>query len=77
VTGVAEGAFGEREDLGGRYREDEDRLREDLSSLLVMEAAVADCVVPSPVPLDGPRLGEALERAIVGDWDGVAFDDDI
>jgi hypothetical protein len=77
VTCLTEGAFGEREDFGRRYREDEDRLRDERITIPVMEAALADRVVPSPIPLVGPRLSKTRERGVVGDHDGVALDHDI
>src|SRR5487761_1408014 len=73
VPGVAEVALGEREDLGGRYREHQDRL----NAIWVVEAPAAHLVLPSSVPLRGPRLSEALEQVIVGELDGVTLDDDV
>jgi len=69
MTCDAEGALGEREDLGGRDREHEDRP-------IIFEVKAA-ATRPSSVPLRGPGLGEAFEHVIVGNLDGVALDHDI
>ena len=72
MTCVAEGALGEREDLGGLDLEHEGH-----PTIFVVKAAVAPLVLPSPVPFCGPCRGEAFEHVIVGEWDGVALDHDI
>ncbi len=77
VTCVAEEALSEREDLGGRDREHENRIWEDLVFIMVVKAAVAHQVLPSSVPRGSPHLGEAFEHVLVGDPDGVALDHDV
>ena len=69
MTCDAEGALGEREDLGGLDLEHEDR-----TTTFEVKAAAAR---PSSVPLRGPGFGEAFEHGIVGDLDGVALDHDV
>src|SRR5271170_7257839 len=72
VPGLAEGvALGMGEELGGSHRVDMAR------ETFVVKRAVADGELPSSVPFAGPRLGQALERVLVGDPDGVALDDHI
>src|SRR3954451_13937782 len=73
VARLAEGAFGEREHLGGLHREHEDRA----APTLVPEAAVVHLVVPAPVPLRRPRLCKLLEDALVPHLDGLALDHDV
>lgn len=68
VTGVAEGAFGKREDLGGRDGEHEDRV-----IAFVVKDAAKHFLVPSSVPLGGPRLGEAFKHGIVGELDCITL----
>ena len=48
-----------------------------LRPVVVVEAAVAHQIVPSPVPLRGPHLGQVGEYVIVRDLDGVAPDHDV
>ena len=54
MTCDAEGALGEREDLGGRYREHEDR-----TTTFEVKAVAAR---PPSIPLRGPGFGEAFIR---------------
>ncbi len=72
MTGVAEGALGEREDLGGL-----DLKHQSHPTICVVKATVAPLVLPSPIPFGGPCRGEAFEHVIVGEWDGVALDHNI
>ena len=62
-------ALGEGEDLGRAHREDR-----DAQALHVLEAAVADLELPSPVPLGRPRLSQRPEQVVVGDLDGAALE---
>ncbi len=72
MTGVGEGALGEREDLGRLDFEHEGH-----PAILVVKAAVSSFVLPSSVPFRGPCRGQALEQVVVSDPDGVALDHDI
>ena len=72
MTGVGEGALGEREDLGRLDLE-----REGHPAILVVKAVAFPLVLPSPVPFRGPCRGEALEHIIVGNLDGITLDHDI
>src|SRR5215471_21849397 len=65
---MAEFALGKSQDLGGLYREHEGR------AAPVVKCAAVHLVLPPPVPLRGPRLGQALEHFVVGEPDGVALD---
>ena len=49
MTGVGEGALGEREDLGGLDLEHQSHF-----AILVVKAAVSPLVLPSSVPFRGP-----------------------
>src|SRR4051794_40443378 len=71
VTGVAEGPLAEAQDLRWPHGEHE-RLPG-----FVTEAAVLHLVVPAPVPLRAPRLGEAFEHRVICHPRRIAFDDDI
>src|SRR6266516_4747799 len=65
---MAEFALAKSKDLGWLYREHEGR------AAPVAKCAAVHLVLPPPVPLRGPRLGEALEHFVVGEPDGVAHD---
>src|SRR5262249_16646982 len=71
VPGLAERALAERKHLGGAHRHGQ-----GLAGAVV-QAAVPRLVLPSPIPLRSPRLGETLERLVVGDLNGFAFDHDV
>jgi hypothetical protein len=60
VTRVTETALCKREDLGRLDREHEDLLWEYPVLIVVVEAAVADQVSPSSVPLPGPCRGRRV-----------------
>src|SRR5690348_5085914 len=64
---MAEFSPGKSEDLGWLYRAHEGR------AAPVAKCAGVHLVLPPPVPLHGPRLGEALEHFVVGEPDGVAL----
>src|SRR5215510_1468374 len=69
VACVAEVALAEGEDLGGCYREDQGH-----TAIFVVKRTVTDLVVPSSVPLRGPRRREAFQRAVVANLDGITLD---
>src|SRR4249919_1226295 len=78
MSSVTEGIpLGKREDLGGRDREDVDRVGKRLALIMVKEAAVAHEVLPAPVPPSRPHLREAFELLLVGNSDGVALDHNV
>ena len=72
MTRLAEGALGIREDLGRCDRE-----HGDCPNTFAVKGSVAHLVVPSSVPLGGPRVGKTLKHIIVSDLHGVAFDHDV
>lgn len=66
-------AFAVRVDLRGLDLEHEDRIGENLVFLfiIVVKGAVAYLVFPASVPLGSLHLGEAFERTLVDDPNGV------
>src|SRR5579872_5499561 len=72
VACVAEGALAECEDLGGRDGE-----HQNGTAVFVLEDAIADLVLPAPVPLGGPRRGQTPQGVLCGDLDRVSFDDHV
>jgi hypothetical protein len=73
VPCLAERPLGEREDLRGHDREDQDRS----GTALMPEGILVDFVLPASIPLPRPRLGETFEDALVRDLDGVTLDHNV
>ena len=72
VPGLAERAFAECENLGGSDAEDQGG-----PASFMLERAVSGVVVPSPVPLGRPLLGEAFQDRLFGDAERIALDDEV
>ena len=64
---MGEGALAEREDLGRCHGEHE------RCADFVVEAALTGLELPASIPLRPPRVGEPLQRCVVGNLDGLAL----